>query len=239
MDFCKAHLNNAKVTAVTLVLTSRSLEEGIMARKIVMFLSIVCIFTLMFSISSTLVYGGNDSGSQNYKMAGTWVMNNSFGDVMTTVLSCKGDASCREASGSFILVTSDPKLGGLYPDAEGSNEPGFAEIHRTGHDTYEYSAMRYVRNEDGSVAYFWISKAIGRFVDENTHAASALVYFYNGENVNLLGMDPNIGPDGMPLDETDLIPLLGMAPLPDLTIFKRLNAVLPSLDPPADHFPLP
>ncbi len=206
------------------------------SKRTVMLLSLVCVFTLVFSILLTPVYGADDNGSQNYRLAGTWVINNSFGAVMTEVLSCKGDSSCREVSASFSSVMSDPTLGGLYPGAAPVQTPVVGHLHRTGPDTYEYSLLHYERNEDASVAYFWIGRGIGRIIDENTFVTSTLLYVYNGENVNLLGMDPNIGPDGMPLDETDL--MFG-GPVPDLAIHKRLNSVLPSLDPPADHFPLP
>jgi hypothetical protein len=207
------------------------------SKKIVMFLSIVCVFTLMFSISSTLVYGGNDNGSQNYKVDGTWVQHSfNFGSVSNEVATSNGNASGRSFSGTFSFPVADGTLGGLYPDVAPVGTPGIVKGHMTGRDTYEFSALKYVKNNDGTIAYFWIGRGIGKFLDENTIAQSTLIYFYNGEKTNLFLMPPNMGPDGMPLDETDL--LFG-GPLPDLAIKQRLNSAIPSLDPPADHFPLP
>lgn len=188
--------------------------------------TIFTIFAVM--LSGIALAGDNGNGTQNFKMDGTFISRSLYyGNVSTYTLTSNNDASERSYSYVMNFVLFDPTLDGLYPDAAAVQPPIMGQGHKTGRDTWESSALYYVRNTDGTLAYMMIVRAKGRILDANTNLSSSLSYMYDGAYV---------GPDGMPVEGA---PLVFGGPLPDVGLDQRIEAVLPQLDPPADYPPAP
>jgi len=166
----------------------------------------------------------NSNGTQSYKTDGTWISRSLYhGTVSTYTLTSNNDASNRSFSYIFHFVLFDPTIYGYYPNAAAVQSPVMGQGRKTGHDTYESSALYYVRNTDGTLAYMMIVKAKGRILDENTNLSSSLSYMYDGADVGL---------NGMPVEGA---PLVFGGPIPDLSLEQRIEAAIPPLDPPADY----
>jgi len=181
-------------------------------------------FVLALSIPSTLFAGGNNGGTENFKTAGTWIMQSLYyGDVAIYTATSNNDASGGSFSYTIHQVGGDPTIGGLYPDAASVQPPMMGQGHKTGRDTYESNALYYVKNTNGSLAYLMIIKVKGRILDANTVMSSSLIYMYDAANV---------GPNGMPVANA---PLVFGGPIPDLSYEQNIDVVIPPLDPPADY----
>ncbi len=172
--------------------------------------------------------GDNGNGVQNFKMDGTFISRSLYyGDVSTYTVTSNSDASNRSYSYVLSSVLADFTIGGLYPNAAAVQPPIMGQGHKTGRDTYESSALYYVRNNDGTLAYMMIIKVKGRTLDANTAMSNELMYMYDGAD---------LGSDGMPIEGA---PLVFGGPIPNLSLAQRIEAVIPPLDPPAEYPPAP
>jgi len=184
--------------------------------------AILTFFAVM--LTGIALAGDNGNGTQNFKTDGTWISRSLYhGNVSTYTTTSNNDASMRSFSYIMHGALFDPTIGGLYPNASAVQPPIMGQGHKTGHDTYESSALYYVRNNDGTLAYMMIIKVKGRILDANTSLSSSLIYMYDGADVGL---------NGMPVEGALLV--FGV-PIPDLGLEQRIEAAIPPLDPPADY----
>jgi hypothetical protein len=155
-----------------------------MTRKsIIRLLGIVCMITLIFSISQTLVAGeknessGKDGPSKGNSYSAVITRSTITGTVVIGV-ETMGDVTGRSTSFSGNILNMDFTFGGYFPNAAPVQGPMYGATTRTKLNKYESGWIFHCKNNNGSLAYIMIGKGKGRIFNDNTWEENTIIYLF-------------------------------------------------------------